>query len=101
MWKIILRKLNRTLLLQSTWHDLYSSQLFTEVCEIFHFIQFLLFAGSSCTQMFFFWVMDKKLRSVLICFYVLFLLHIVELLKYETEVKRKVFYTKEISCAFG
>lgn len=41
-----------------------------------------------------------KTQSVLICFYLLFLLHVVKLLKHETEVKRKVAYTKEISHAF-
>lgn len=41
-----------------------------------------------------------KTQSVLIRFYLLFLLHVVELLKHETEVKRKVAYTKEISHAF-
>lgn len=52
-------------------------------------------------------LLDKQVRmltriknqSVLICFYLFFLLHVVEILKPQTEVKGKMFYMKEISHA--
>lgn len=41
-----------------------------------------------------------KTQSVLIHFYLSFLLHVIQLLKCETKAERKVFHTKEISHAF-